>query len=145
MYSTGDFNNQLDMSLLELPEVAFDFDPSRSAEDISLLDTLTVTEILHETEGLPSVSPLSGEEPACPSSASPLITCDLANLDAISPDNGTTLCSVAYGLVRQHNKKGVDMMEICIRLWNGLIKGSEGEGCKVENKLLFSVLEYIRG
>jgi hypothetical protein len=67
---------------------------------------------------------------------------DLSGLK--SSDSDSTLCSVAFSLVRQHNKRGVDMIEIGIRLWNGFIKGGvDGDGCKVENKLLFSVLEYI--
>ncbi|KAG4436786.1 hypothetical protein IFR05_007720 [Cadophora sp. M221] len=59
-------------------------------------------------------------------------------------DTDTTLCSEAYEMLHQHNKKGVDMIEIGIRLWNGFTKG-DGSGCKVENKLLFSVLEYVSG
>lgn len=38
------------------------------------------------------------------------------------------------------------MIEICIPLWNGFIKEDrDGAGCKVENILLFSVLNYIHG
>lgn len=56
----------------------------------------------------------------------------------------TTLCIVAYDMIRQQNKRGVDMIEIGIRLWNGFVKGErDDEGCKVKNDLLFSVLEYI--
>ncbi|KAM0145909.1 hypothetical protein ACHAQE_011016 [Botrytis cinerea] len=58
---------------------------------------------------------------------------------------GTTLCSVAYKLVREHNKRGVDIIEIGILLWNGFIKGEGDGGCKVETELLSSVLEYIKG
>lgn len=112
---------------------------------ISAVGTPVVSQILDETVPFPYVSLPSDNQAACPESTSPLITSDLGHLNAAKSDSAATLCSVAYDLVRQHNKKGVDMMEICIRLWNGLIKGDEGEGCKVENKLLFSVLEYIRG
>ena len=56
-----------------------------------------------------------------------------------------TLCSVAYDMIREQNKRGVDMIEIGIRLWNGFVKGEGGSGCKVENDLLYSVLEYIKG
>lgn len=84
-----------------------------------------------------SSSPLSTVRPLYPTESSLLATSKL--------DSGTTLCSVAYELVRQHNKRGVDMIEIGIRLWNGFVKGDEVGGCKVENKLLFSVLEYISG
>jgi hypothetical protein len=58
--------------------------------------------------------------------------------------NDAILCSVAFELVRQHNKRGLDMIEIGIRLWNGFMKGDpDGGGCKVDTKLLNNVLEYI--
>jgi hypothetical protein len=60
-------------------------------------------------------------------------------------DSSTILCSVAYELVREHNKRGVDMIEIGIRLWNGFVKGEGDGGCKVEKELLYKVLEYIKG
>ncbi|KAH8652712.1 hypothetical protein BGZ60DRAFT_420085 [Tricladium varicosporioides] len=69
---------------------------------------------------------------------------DLGHLKSSSSDNNSTLCSVAFSLLQQYNKKGVDMIEISMTLWNGFIKGGPaGDGCKVENKLLLSVLEYI--
>jgi hypothetical protein len=145
-YGVETFNDLLNISLLELSEEEFNFNPSSSAQGTSAVGTPLVSRILDGTEAFPYASLLSDDQPACPPSAFPLITGDLGHLNAAKSDSDTTLCSVAYDLVRQHNKKGVDMMEICIRLWNGLIKGDEGdEGCKVENKLLFSVLEYIRG
>ncbi|EPE29043.1 hypothetical protein GLAREA_00201 [Glarea lozoyensis ATCC 20868] len=57
----------------------------------------------------------------------------------------TTPCSAAYALIREHNKKGIDMIEIGILLWNGFAKGEGGGGCTVDKNLLLSVLEYIRG
>lgn len=75
----------------------------------------------------------------------PNFFCSESSLPATSQrDAETTSCSDAYEMLRQHNKKGVDMIEIGIRLWNGFTKGDE-RGCKVENKLLFSVLEYVSG
>ncbi|KAH7384943.1 hypothetical protein BKA64DRAFT_153787 [Cadophora sp. MPI-SDFR-AT-0126] len=75
----------------------------------------------------------------------PMFFCSQSSLPSTSQcDTGTTLCSEAYEMLRQHNKKGIDMIEIGIRLWNGFTKGDE-RGCKVDNKLLFSVLEYISG
>ncbi|KAL3425751.1 hypothetical protein PVAG01_02542 [Phlyctema vagabunda] len=59
------------------------------------------------------------------------------------PDTDLTLCIVAYQMIREQNTKGVDMFEIGIQLWNGFVKGEEGSGCKVQTKLLHSVLEYI--
>lgn len=112
---------------------------------VSATSTPVESQFPNETVALPCVSLLSDNLAVNTENASSLIAGDLGHLNLAESDGATTLCSVAYDLVRQHNKKGVDMMEICIRLWNGLVKGAEGEGCKVENKLLFSVLEYIRG
>ena len=131
-YDIETFDDLLNISL-ELSEEEFSFDPSGSALGTLAVGTPLVSRILDGTEACPYVSLLSDNQAACPPSASPLMTGDLGHLNAAKSDSDTTLCSVAYDLVRQHNKKGVDMMEICIRLWNGLIKGDEGEGCKVEN------------
>lgn len=70
---------------------------------------------------------------------------DLENAEPVK-ECDSTLCTVAYDMIRQQNKRGVDMIEIGIRLWNGFIKGeNDEEGCKVKNDLLFSVLEDIKG
>ena len=143
-YDIETFDDLLNISL-ELPEEEFNFDLSNSTLGTSAVGTPVASQIFDGNVPFPYVSLLSDNQVACPPSASPLITGDLGHLNAAKSDSDTTLCSVAYDLVRQHNKKGVDMMEICIRLWNGLMKGDEGEGCKVENNFLFSVLEYIRG
>ena len=112
-------------------------------------------EALQSTSSLePSYIPRSFSAPSLPfpydsylstTGVNPL--CSAESLLPISsqPGSGTTLCSVAYKLVREHNKRGVDMIEIGIRLWNGFVKGEGDEGCKVENQLLSSVLEYIKG
>ncbi|KAK0129215.1 hypothetical protein ONS95_001150 [Cadophora gregata] len=96
---------------------------------------------------LPSHSPsalCTAPSSSTPADA-PSFFCPESSLPVTSQcDTETTLCSDAYEMLRQHNKKGVDMIEIGIRLWNGFTKGDE-RGCKVENKLLFSVLEYISG
>jgi hypothetical protein len=75
----------------------------------------------------------------------PLCPAESFLLTSSQSDKGTTLCSVAYELIREHNKRGIDMIEIGIRLWNGFVKGDGVCGCEVENELLFSVLEYIKG
>lgn len=75
----------------------------------------------------------------------PIIPGDIFGGKTTQEEYGTTLCIVAYEMIRQQNKKRVDMIEIGIRLWNGFIKGDGDGGCKVQNKLLFSVLEYISG
>lgn len=55
-----------------------------------------------------------------------------------------TLCTEAYQMVLQYNTKGLDMVEINIRLWSGFRAGKEGgRGCTVDNKVLFDLLGYI--
>jgi hypothetical protein len=123
-------------SFLQLPADEFDmlFEPRSSFEPSSIPQSFSAPSL-----ALPYDSSLSapGINPLCPAE-SLLPTCS-------QPDSGTTLCSVAYELVREHNKRGVDMIEIGIRLWNGFVKGDGDNGCKVENELLSSVLEYIKG
>ncbi|KAJ5279043.1 hypothetical protein N7478_004415 [Penicillium angulare] len=55
----------------------------------------------------------------------------------------TTLCSIAEDLVRQYNARGIDTDEIRQRLWAGFKKGQVGEGCRVQNNMLFQVLDDI--
>lgn len=56
----------------------------------------------------------------------------------------TTACTEAYKMVLQYNRKGLDMVEINIRLWSGFRAGKEGcGGCTVDNKVLFDLLGYI--
>ncbi|KFY31398.1 hypothetical protein V493_01149 [Pseudogymnoascus sp. VKM F-4281 (FW-2241)] len=129
-YDIETFDDLLNISL-EIPEEEFNFDLSNSTLSTSAVGTPVVSQILQGTLPFPYVSLPSGNQAACPESASPLIASDPWHLISTKSDSATTLCSVAYDLVRQHNKKGVDMMEICIRLWNGLIKGDEGEGSNI--------------
>jgi hypothetical protein len=56
----------------------------------------------------------------------------------------TTLCAIAEELVKQYNTRGVDMAEIQKRLWAGFCNGvSTDEGCRVQNQILFQVLDEI--
>jgi hypothetical protein len=61
-------------------------------------------------------------------------------------DEDRTSCSVAFELVRRYNSKGLNMVEICVRLWGGFRVGKKGrEDCTVNNKVLFGVLDHISG
>ncbi|KAF2865889.1 hypothetical protein BDV95DRAFT_585297 [Massariosphaeria phaeospora] len=63
--------------------------------------------------------------------------------NAIPLDN-TTLCSLAFSLVMVNNRKGYSTTELDIRLRAGYRPGSEpSDGCRIENKVLFSVLAEI--
>lgn len=56
----------------------------------------------------------------------------------------TTLCAIAEELISQYNTRGVDMAEIQRKLWDGFCKsGATGEGCRVQNHILFQVLDEI--
>ncbi|KAJ5106628.1 hypothetical protein N7456_003303 [Penicillium angulare] len=66
--------------------------------------------------------------------------------NSCSPDGdvlNTTLCSIAEDLVRQYNARGIDTDEIRQRLWAGFKRGQVGEGCRVQNNILFQVLDDI--
>ena len=89
--------------------------------------------------------PLPYDSPLFPPGVNLLCPAESLLPTSTQSDSGTTLCSVAYELIREHNKRGIDMIEIGIRLWNGFIKDDGAGGCKVESELLFSVLEYIKG
>ncbi|KAE8349448.1 hypothetical protein BDV28DRAFT_60795 [Aspergillus coremiiformis] len=58
----------------------------------------------------------------------------------------TTLCAIAEELVKQYNRRGVDMAEIQKKLWSGFCNGvTTDEGCRVQNQILFQVLDEISG
>ncbi|GAD99274.1 conserved hypothetical protein [Paecilomyces variotii No. 5] len=58
----------------------------------------------------------------------------------------TTLCAVAGELINQYNTRGMDITEIRKKLWAGFRKGvSAEEGCRVQNQVLFDLLNEISG
>ena len=66
-----------------------------------------------------------------------------ASENTMSSDN-TTLCSLAFSLIMNNNRKGYDVAEIDLRLRAGYRYGSApSDGCRVDNKILFSVLADI--
>jgi hypothetical protein len=100
----------------------------------------------------PSNGPVKQEEPM-PARASPGVVpdCDCMGENPESwPEGesryGTTLCADAGELIRQYNTLGIDPAHIKKRLWAGFRKeASAGEGCRVQNQLLFEVLNEISG
>lgn len=74
--------------------------------------------------------------------------CDCLPDDDSVPTNedvlNTTLCAIAEELINQYNTRGVDMTEIQKKLWDGFCKSrATGEGCRVQNHILFQVLDEI--
>ena len=139
-----DSEDLLAETFLELPNDEFDFsfDQANSLFDPSLMpqlfDELSLPIANHTPQPRSSSCPLSAVPPPCCPDESHLPPSNRL-------ESEMTLCSVAYDMIRQHNKRGVDMIDIGIRLWNGFVKGEGDSGCKVENDLLYSVLEYIKG
>jgi hypothetical protein len=58
--------------------------------------------------------------------------------------NRTTLCSSAFSLVLKNNLKGYSTADLDLKLRVGYRCGAApSEGCRVDNKVLFSVLAEI--
>lgn len=55
----------------------------------------------------------------------------------------STMCAIAEELVSQYNIRGADPEEIRQRLWSGFRTGSSGNGCRVQNQILFQVLDEL--
>jgi hypothetical protein len=126
-------------SFLQLPADEFDmlFEPLQSTSSFDPSSML-------QSFSAPSL-PFSYDSSLSASGINPLCPAEFLLPTSSQRNSRTILCSVAYQLVREHNKRGVDMIEIGIRLWNGFVKCEGDGGCKVEKELLSSVLEYIKG
>ncbi|KAL4735852.1 hypothetical protein BDV11DRAFT_25986 [Aspergillus similis] len=82
---------------------------------------------------------------------------ELPPLCACSPDEGldslpisehvlnTTFCAIAEKLVNQYNARGLDVSEIQQKLRKGFIRSSSEQACRVQNQVLFQVLDEISG
>ncbi|KXG46992.1 uncharacterized protein PGRI_037380 [Penicillium griseofulvum] len=55
----------------------------------------------------------------------------------------STLCAIAEEMINQYNTKGIDVDEIRRRIWSGFRGGANGAGCRVQNHILFQVLDDI--
>ena len=63
-----------------------------------------------------------------------------------SPSESTTLCAQAFAMISQVNFRNVDAAQVRAWLAQGYRRaGKEGEGCSVENSVLWGVLDYISG
>lgn len=67
----------------------------------------------------------------------------ITQLQTASPE-GLTPCSVAYSLAYRYNRKGHETAYLDFRLYVGYRECTAvGDGCAVENKVLFGVLADI--
>ncbi|KAL4974477.1 hypothetical protein BDW66DRAFT_88081 [Aspergillus desertorum] len=57
----------------------------------------------------------------------------------------TTFCAIAEKLVNQYNARGLDVAEIQRKLRKGFIRSGSEEACRVQNQVLFQVLDEISG
>ncbi|CZR58465.1 uncharacterized protein PAC_08357 [Phialocephala subalpina] len=148
------FNDFLSTPFSNLSDDFLQFDPPQSVPLPDLSSTLPTIDGVDSTNQdlhppIPSTAQLSESTEISNDWSLPpfcFVPGDLESVESPQKECDTTLCTVAYDMIRQQNNRGVDMIEIGIRLWNGFVKGEkDDEGCKVKNDLLFSVLEYIKG
>lgn len=98
----------------------------------------------------PEVNPDIGADMPRPSVSLRSRICESVVDDPSFPTNedvlNTTLCAIAEELVSQYNTRGVDLAEIQKKLWVGFTKScATGEECRVQNHILFQVLDEISG
>ncbi|OCK91328.1 uncharacterized protein K441DRAFT_575766 [Cenococcum geophilum 1.58] len=66
------------------------------------------------------------------------------NIYPPSDTESTTLCSQAFVLISQQNFREIDAYTIKSWLYEGFRQArNENEGCRVDNKLLFGLLDFI--
>ncbi|CAG7958134.1 unnamed protein product [Penicillium nalgiovense] len=70
---------------------------------------------------------------------------DRENPETVSDEDvlNSTLCAIAEEMINQYNTKGIDVDEIRRRIWSGFRAGANGTGCRVQNHILFQVLDDI--
>jgi hypothetical protein len=89
---------------------------------------------------------LTAQPSILPKRANPSL-CDCSTGEDLPEGDGdllnTTLCGMAEELINQYNTAGIDIEVIRQRLWAGFKAGTRGDGCRVENQVLFQVLDEI--
>ncbi|GFF29764.1 hypothetical protein IFM51744_00937 [Aspergillus udagawae] len=124
--------------------------PERDASIAEMQNRLSTKDEPSDTPEPPGKT--TSQEPRDPSERPrlpPLCDCSSGDKDVeCFPNNGdtlnTTLCAIADELIQQYNTRGMDIAEIRQRLWAGFSKGlTTEEGCRVQNQILFQVLDEI--
>ncbi|RAL09889.1 bZIP transcription factor, partial [Aspergillus homomorphus CBS 101889] len=118
-------------------------------------DTPSDTGVVSKLQGVGSCSSVEGSSTrflSCEKPPQGTSVCGCSpNEDQVSwPASGsgdvlnTTLCAIADELITQYNTRGVELAEIRHKLWAGFSKGlTTEEGCRVQNQILFQVLDEI--
>ncbi|KAJ6102195.1 hypothetical protein N7486_004622 [Penicillium sp. IBT 16267x] len=100
----------------------------------------------NKVDSQPSLSPGDKLLPQAESSTPSLCNCPAGQSDEWSSEEdvlNTTLCAIAEDLIVQYNARGADIEELRRRLCSGFTKGQPGDGCRVQNNILFQVLDEI--
>jgi hypothetical protein len=115
---------------------------------------ITATQTLSTMEpALPAGTPLAvGPPPCCTDTPALLSAAGSVDPECAScstrpppaPSESTTLCAQAFAMISQVNFRNVDAVQVRAWLAQGYRRaGSAGEGCSVENSVLWGVLDYI--
>jgi hypothetical protein len=115
---------------------------------IAAPQTLSTTE-----PALPAGTPLAVGPPPCCTDTPALLSAagsvdpecaSCSTRPPPSPSESTTLCAQAFAMISQVNFRNVDAVQVRAWLAQGYRRaGSAGEGCSVENSVLWGVLDYI--
>ncbi|KAL2822493.1 hypothetical protein BJX63DRAFT_122044 [Aspergillus granulosus] len=100
------------------------------------------------TNAVPEVRPGKAEKSPSPEMTSFCGCLPEEGLDSLPISErvlNTTFCGIAEQLVEQYNTRGVDISEIRQKLREGFFRSLAEEGCRVQNQILFRVLDEISG
>ncbi|QQK41219.1 ABSCISIC ACID-INSENSITIVE 5-like protein 5 [Penicillium digitatum] len=103
------------------------------------VDSACASTVVQPTDQPPHQTPQE-EDPALCGCRS-----DRQNPETVSDEDvlNSTLCAIAEEMINQYNTKGIDVDEIRRRIWSGFRAGANGTGCRVQNHILFQVLDDI--
>lgn len=85
----------------------------------------------------------STQSPVFKNIGAQLLPAPSQSLESVHSES-TTLCTDAFFLLEQHNFRGLSPHEITVWLFRGFRPAkNDGEGCRVENQLLFELLDFV--
>lgn len=109
----------------------------------------TLSHVLSERTILEATGPSAAEEPSITIAdvLRPIAVGDESltqNLPPLTPGESTTKCIDAYKIIEQQNFHRLDLAAISAWLRPGFRRAiTEGDGCRVETNVLFTLLDYI--
>ncbi|KGO71815.1 hypothetical protein PITC_028180 [Penicillium italicum] len=113
---------------------------SETIELPTAVNSTCASTVVQPTDQLPKKIPQEEEDPALCGCRS-----DRQNPETVSDEDvlNSTLCAIAEEMINQYNTKGIEVDEIRRRIWSGFRAGANGTGCRVQNHILFQVLDDI--